>query len=256
MISPRLRALLPAVVALAATAALVSPAAAKMRSERIQPGLCLTTGGGKFVDIPGFPGEQIDRRLLRDLRYFERKYNIFVTDAYSHDGVHASNGEHPLGLAADIVPDEAAGGTWKDITRLAKWAEPVQNEPIPPFRWVGYNGDEGHGRGNHLHLSWDHSDARPFHPAKSVYTFKCPGKGKTDPGGTDGGTKDPGGSPDDTGGTGGGGKGGRHTGGDGPSGGVEAGGGGSGGVGPARRTYRSYGFGGPIVVETDGVSRR
>ena len=28
-------------------------------------------------------------------------------------------GEHPIGLALDIVPDKAAGGSWSDITRLA-----------------------------------------------------------------------------------------------------------------------------------------
>ena len=29
--------------------------------------------------------------------------------------------------------------------------------PRPPFRWVGYDGDAGHGCGNHLHLSWNHA---------------------------------------------------------------------------------------------------
>ena len=29
--------------------------------------------------------------------------------------------------------------------------------PRPPFRWVGYEGDAGHGCGNHLHLSWNHA---------------------------------------------------------------------------------------------------
>ena len=47
--------------------------------------------------------------------------------------------------------------SWAPITRLAHWAEPVQNQPRPPFRWVGYDGDAGHGCGNHLHLSWEHA---------------------------------------------------------------------------------------------------
>jgi len=56
------------------------------------------------------------------------------------------------------------GGTrcdasWAPITRLALWAEPVQSQPRPPFRWVGYDGDAGHGCGNHLHLSWEHAAA-------------------------------------------------------------------------------------------------
>ena len=44
--------------------------------------------------------------------------------------------------AVDIVPE--GGGSkcdrsWLPITELAHWAEPTQNHPIPPFRWVGYN---------------------------------------------------------------------------------------------------------------------
>ena len=68
---------------------------------------------------------------------------MFITDGYSMGDVHAANGEHPLGLALDIVPDFDEGGTWADITSLALWAEPRQNRPRAPFRWVGYNGDAG-----------------------------------------------------------------------------------------------------------------
>jgi hypothetical protein len=41
---------------------------------------------------------------------------------------------------------------------------------------VGYNGDIGHGRGHHLHLSWSHSPTEPEDPARTVYTLKCPEK--------------------------------------------------------------------------------
>ena len=41
--------------------------------------------------------------------------------------VHTANGEHPLGLAVDLVP--GPGGSWDDIDRLAAWAEPRQNQP-------------------------------------------------------------------------------------------------------------------------------
>ncbi len=173
-------AALPALVALACIA-LVSPADARMRSERVSKNVCVTTGGGKFVSIPGFPGERVDRRLLRDIRYLRRKYKIFITDGFSRDGVHAVNGEHPIGLALDIVPDFSRGGTWRDITRLAKRAEPTQNHPVAPFRWVGYNGDAGHGRGHHLHLSWSHSDTQPYRPARRVYTLRCPQPAKSRP---------------------------------------------------------------------------
>ncbi|HEY6145033.1 MAG TPA: hypothetical protein VIV13_02075, partial [Solirubrobacterales bacterium] len=90
---------------------------------------------------------------------------------YSNDPVHASNGEHPLGLAIDVVPDKANGGSWKLVSRLAKRAEPVQGLPAPPFRWVGYDGDAGHGCGNHLHLSWNHAIAPMFTVAEWVEVF-------------------------------------------------------------------------------------
>jgi hypothetical protein len=63
------------------------------------------------------------------------------------------------------------GGSWKDVDRLAKWAEPRQNHPRAPFRWVGYNGDRNHGRGNHLHLSWSHTATKPGRIAATVWTL-------------------------------------------------------------------------------------
>lgn len=166
---------------LVAAMAVVAIATGAMRSTKLGPSLCETTGGGKFVDIPEFPGEKIDRRLLADVRMLERRYKIFVTDGYSMDGVHSPNGEHPVGLALDIVPDKAAGGTWAQIDRLARWAEPKQGMPRTPFRWVGYDGDSGHGRGHHLHLSWGHSEVRPGHVARTVYTVRCPASTTTPP---------------------------------------------------------------------------
>ena len=169
----------PLLTGLAAALALVLAvagiaAAARMTSTKLGPSLCETVGGGKFVDIPGFPGEMLDRRLLADVRWLRQHYRIFITDGYSLSDVHSELGEHPLGLALDIVPDKAAGGRWSDVTRLARWAEPRQNRPRAPFRWVGYNGDAGHGRGHHLHLSWSHSRARPGRPAKLINTIRCP----------------------------------------------------------------------------------
>ena len=100
--------------------------------------------------------------------------------------MHSANGEHPIGLALDIAPDKSKGGTWADIDALAAWAEPRQNHPVAPFRWVGYDGDAGHGRGHHLHLSWQHSDAKPGVPADSVYTLRCPRRGPKRGGGGNG----------------------------------------------------------------------
>ena len=144
--------------------------AAGMRSEKLGRHLCKTVNGGKFVPIPGFPGEKIDRRLIPDIRWMKRKFDIFITDGYSRDPVHAETGEHPIGLATDIVPNAARGGTWNEIGELAHFAEPQQNEPIMPWRWVGWNGDAGHGRGNHLHLSWSHSPSpAPASRARRLY---------------------------------------------------------------------------------------
>lgn len=242
----RARSILLTLLAVVSLVALTASADGRMRSDKINKNLCVTTGGGKFVPIPGFPGEKIDRRLLNDISYLVNRYDIFITDGYSGDAVHAANGEHPIGLALDIVPNKAAGGSWKEIGKLAKRAEPAQNQPIQPFRWVGWNGDAGHGRGNHLHLSWNHSDTKPGRPAKTVYTLRCPGgNGGGGGGGDTGGGK--GGGDDDGGGKHGGGK---SHGGVRPGGG--GGGGGNGGLQP-RIADRFEARAADPVVETGGV---
>ena len=174
----RARRALPLLAAAACAVALAASPAAAMRANKIAPHLCKTVGGGRFVPIPSFPGEKIDRRLLPDIRWMKRRFDIFITDGYSTDPVHAADGEHPIGLATDIVPNFAEGGTWNEIGELAHLAEPRQDQPIMPWRWVGWNGDPGHGRGNHLHLSWSHSETEPGNPARVVYTRRCPGSGK------------------------------------------------------------------------------
>jgi hypothetical protein len=109
-----------------------------------------------LAQVPGFPGEVCDRRILPNLVYLIERYKLAVTDCHATSG-HAHDGEHPLGLAVDVVP--GPGGSWDLVDQLAQAVEPAQNRPRPPFRWVGYDGDPDHGRGNHLHLSWDHAPA-------------------------------------------------------------------------------------------------
>lgn len=143
---------------------------------------------GRIVPIPASvpheAGDMVDRRIVGDLRWIAARYPIFVTDGYSGplpngehvgcNGCHVRNSDHYNGLAVDIVPlggSTECDASWAPITRLAHWAEPVQNRPRPPFRWVGYDGDAGHGCGNHLHLSWEHAAAPMFQLAEWVDVF-------------------------------------------------------------------------------------
>jgi hypothetical protein len=141
-------------------------------------GLRSLTGGGRWVPVPGQTWARLDRRILPDVLYLVRRYHVRIVEGYGTVG-HEPFGEHPLGLAVDIEP--GAGGTWDDVSRLAHWAEPLQNRPRAPFRWVGWNGDFNHGHPSvckprlgcapHLHLSWSHSPASPRHLARTVRVF-------------------------------------------------------------------------------------
>jgi hypothetical protein len=136
------------------------------------------------ASVPHEEGDMVDRRIVPNLRWIARRYPIYVTDGYSGrlpdgehvgcHGCHVKHSDHYNGLAVDIVPLEGTGkcdAAWRGITRLAHWAEPLQNRPRPPFRWVGYEGDAGHGCGNHLHLSWEHATAPMFELAEWVEVF-------------------------------------------------------------------------------------
>ena len=152
------------------------------------PATKLLYAPGKIVPIPASipheEGDMVDQRILPDLRWIAKRYPILVTDGYSGPlpngehagchGCHTRGSDHYNGLAVDIVPLNGGGtcdSTWAAITRLAHWAEPVQNRPRLPFRWVGYDGDAGHGCGNHLHLSWNHAPAPQFTLAQWVEVF-------------------------------------------------------------------------------------
>jgi hypothetical protein len=152
----------------------------------------LVYGPSKIVPIPdSIPheaGDMIDARLLPDLRWIAQRYPIYVTDGYSGPlpgggwagchGCHTAGSDHYNGLAVDIVPlvpSSRCDAKWTAITRLARWAEPVQNKPVLPFRWVGYDGDAGHGCGHHLHLSWNHAAAKRYAVAPWVEVFPAPG---------------------------------------------------------------------------------
>ena len=149
----------------------------------------LTHGTGEIVPIPAAipheEGDMVDRRIVPNLRWLAKRFPIYVTDGYSGRlpggrghagcrGCHVKNSDHYNGLAVDIVALGGRGGcdrAWRGITRLARWAEPRQDRPRGPFRWVGYDGDAGHGCGHHLHLSWEHAIAPMFTLAEWVEVF-------------------------------------------------------------------------------------
>ena len=148
-------------------------------------------GTGEIVPIPAAiphaEGDMVDRRIVPNLRWIAKRFPIYVTDGYSGplpngeragcNGCHVRNSDHYNGLAVDIVPlnpSSRCDANWGGITRLALWAEPEPNKPRPPFRWVGYDGDAGHGCGHHLHLSWNHAIAPMFQLAEWVETFPIP----------------------------------------------------------------------------------
>lgn len=144
------------------------------------------------AQIPHEAGDMIDRRLIPDLGYLAANFPIYVTDGYSGPlpaggwagchRCHVAHSDHYNGLAVDLVARSLSprcDATWRGVTRLARWAEPTQNHPNPPFRWVGYDGDAGHGCGNHLHLSWNHAPAPEYRIASWVQVFRisAPGSG-------------------------------------------------------------------------------
>jgi hypothetical protein len=144
--------------------------------------------GRWLADVPGQPGEVCDRRIVPDVVLLIRQFGVRLTDCYG--GVpHELNGEHPLGLAADLAPID---GRWDRTARLAEtfgWRPACASSGCPgrgPFRVILYNGFLGHGDPSHtasphLHLSWEHGPARPFSPAPWVRTLLAPSSPTADP---------------------------------------------------------------------------
>ena len=177
-------------LAAAATAlALSAGVAATTASAFAPPSYHLNYRQGRIVSlpekIPHAEGVMVDKRIVDNLRRLSNRYAIYVIEGYAgplegvgHVGCrkcHVKHSDHYNGLAADIVPlrwdGRGCDGSWKPVKNLARWAEPQQNYPRPPFRWVGYNHDEHHGCGDHLHLSWAHAEADRFEIADWVAVF-------------------------------------------------------------------------------------
>jgi len=176
---------------------LVSPLASALRST---PGPTkINDKHGRFIPIPNrvphVEGAYIDNRIKRNLIWLADHFKIYVTEGFAGKlpngkkvgcpGCHVKHSEHKIGLAVDIVPrhNDWSGHCnkrWRSVSKLAKWAEPRQNAPLPPFRWVGYDGDVEHGCGNHLHLSWNHDERyRKYKPSRWVEIFRVGRKSKS-----------------------------------------------------------------------------
>jgi hypothetical protein len=130
-------------------------------------------GTGWLAVVPGTTFE-CDQRIVPDVVALTIRYHLQLTACYAATG-HEASGEHPLGLAVDVIP--APPATWGMLDRLARdmgWTPGCAYPagcPGPVFRFIGWNGYPGHGDpehagGNaHLHLSWAHG---PGNPAESV----------------------------------------------------------------------------------------
>jgi hypothetical protein len=133
------------------------------------------------------PGIECDARIIPDVVYLARRFGLLVTACY---GIHAPDGEHPLGAAIDAVPQD---GNWNRTMRTALaigWhpscaASGVAPECArPPFRFIGYNGYPEHGDpshcfpcggGAHLHISWLTSASLGEPENRSRYSYEPAG---------------------------------------------------------------------------------
>jgi hypothetical protein len=144
----------------------------------------LADGGPWLAQLPG-ASTVCDRRIVPDLVAIIGRYRLAAGDCFALSG-HEHSGEHPLGLAVDLVP--GPGGSWDLVAQAAidlGWspscaANGCAGRLPSPFRFIGYNGYPGHGDpahaggSAHLHLSWQHTPAEPGSPAARVQTLLPP----------------------------------------------------------------------------------
>jgi hypothetical protein len=138
-------------------------------------------GGAWLAPVPGFPGERCDRRIIPDVVLLIRSYGLTLNDCFGTG--HELHGEHPLGLATDLVPSDGDWSRTLGLARAAGWSPTCAAAGCPgrgPFRVVLYNGYPGHGdpahtSTPHLHLSWQHSPAPPFTRAREVFVLTASG---------------------------------------------------------------------------------
>ena len=142
----------------------------------------LPIGASWLLAVPG-TGAVCDRRIVPDVQLLLERYKMALGDCYSAGGPHKALGEHPLGLATDLVPGR--GGSWELLAKAARdfgWRESCgasgcAGQLPAPFRFIGWNGYAGHGdpahvgSQAHLHFSWQHTPTLPGNPAARVQTL-------------------------------------------------------------------------------------
>jgi hypothetical protein len=116
-----------------------------------------------------------------DVQLILERFGLRLTACFAASG-HAAGGEHPLGLAVDLVP---ANGDWQRTMNAARFfgwsprcaATGCAGQARGPMRVVLYNGYPGHGDpahcltpacAPHLHVSWSHAQTSPLTPAPWV----------------------------------------------------------------------------------------
>ena len=118
----------------------------------------------------------VDSRIVPDLRWIAQRFPIYVTDGYSGPAAQRRTRRLPPLPRQALRPLQRPRGRHRAAQRRAPNATQLARDhpsrrtgpsrartsPVPPFRWVGYDGDAGHGCGNHLHLSWEHAPAAPL----------------------------------------------------------------------------------------------
>jgi hypothetical protein len=136
--------------------------------------------GTWLAPVPG-AGLRCDARIVPDVQSVLRRFGLRLTACFAASG-HAAGGEHPLGLATDLVP---ADGDWSRTMAAAQFfgwstdcaATGCAGRARAPMRVVLYNGYPGHGDPAHcpppacpahLHLSWAHASTSPLTPAPWV----------------------------------------------------------------------------------------
>ena len=109
--------------AIAVAAHHLTPAERRRLCRRTIDGLCRWPANERpWALVTGFGDREtrIDPRIRNDAIAIGRRYRVAYWDCLGGHPPHIINGEHPIGVACDIVPDRSRGGTWGRVQQLAR----------------------------------------------------------------------------------------------------------------------------------------